>query len=241
MTFHIRSIQSYIALFAVILFAAACSKDKEEVLAPPSLSDVEIGSGNNKTGYAGGDIHIEAEITAPAKIASVKVSIHPEAGSGWEFDTTYTEGFAGLLNAELHKHIHIPAEAPTGDYHLDIVVTDQQGRTASVESDIVIVLDPTLPTLENFEVELSEDGTDLHIEGDIHAENKIAKVEVEIHGGDWEKEVEYTDEAMVGQTDYNLHKHIDITDAPAGHYHVHVKITDQAGKEREFEDHFDKP
>lgn len=240
MTFHIRSIQSYIGLFAIILFAAACSK-KEEVVAPPSLSNVEIGSGNNKTGYAGGDIHIEAEIMAPGKIASVRVTIHPKAGSGWEFDTTYTEGFTGLLNAEIHEHIHIPIEAPSGDYHLDIVVTDQQGKTTGVESDIKIVLDPTLPSIENFEVELSEDGTDLHIEGDIHAEKKIAKVAVEIHGGDWEKEVEYTDAAMVGQTAYSLHKHIDIADAPAGHYHVHVKITDQAGREREFEEHFDKP
>ncbi len=240
MTFRIKSIQSYIAFFSIILFAAACSKDKEEVLPAPSLSDVEIGSGNNKTGYAGGDIHLEAQITAPAKIASVRVSIHPEEGAGWEFDSTYTEGFAGLLNAEFHKHIHIPAEAATGEYHLHMVVTDQLGKTAQVESDIEIVLDPSLPNIEDFEVGLSADGTDLHVEGHVHAENKIARIEVEIHGGDWETEVSYTDAAMVGQTEYHLHKHIDVTEAPAGHYHIHVKIVDQSGKEREFEEHFDK-
>lgn len=228
-----------IALFAIVLFAA-CSKDEPE-LAAPSLSDIEIGSDNNKTGYAGGDIHIEAMITAPAKIASVKLSIHPETGTGWEFDSTYTEGFAGQLNAEFHKHIHIPVEAATGEYHLHFVVTDQKGKTVSLEEEIEIVLDPSLPDLSDFEVEVSSSGAELHVEGTISAPKKIAKVALEIHGGGWEKEFEYTDEAMVGKTSYDFHKHVSIADAPSGHYHVHFKIIDQAGKEREFEEHFDKP
>jgi hypothetical protein len=31
-----------------------------------------------------------------------------------------------------------------------------------------------------------------------------------------------------------------IPTAPAGHYHLHLKVTNQAGKENEFEEHFDK-
>jgi len=45
---------------------------------------------------------------------------------------------------------------------------------------------------------------------------------------------------MVGEADFNFHKHLDIAAAPSGHYHVHLKVTDQAGKENEFEEHFNK-
>ncbi|MFC3199905.1 hypothetical protein ACFOET_19960 [Parapedobacter deserti] len=36
-----------------------------------------------------------------------------------------------------------------------------------------------------------------------------------------------------------LHLDTELT-APAGHYHVRLKVVDQAGKENEFEEHFDK-
>ncbi|WP_291908896.1 DUF4625 domain-containing protein [Chitinophaga sp. CB10] len=75
--------------------------------------------------------------------------------------------------------------------------------------------------------------------GDISAPNKIASVTIEIHGA-WAYEVTYTDAAMVGQTTYHLHKHVNVSAAPAGHYHVHITVKDQAGKEREIEEHFDK-
>lgn len=236
MTFNIKS---YLTLCLVILFAA-CSKDDDPVLAPPAMSDIEIGSGNSKIGYAGGDIHVEAKITAPAKLASVTVTITPQEGTGWGIDTTYTEGFTGLLNAELHEHIDIPAEAPTGNYNLKIIVTDQAGKKTETAAVVEIKLDPTLPNLEDFEVSLSEDKTDLHVGGHIEAVNKIAKVELEVHGGGWEKDYDLTNEAMVGQTTYHLHAHVNVADAPAGHYHLHLKITDQSGKEMEFEEHFDK-
>lgn len=229
-----------IPVLAMPLLFAACSKDKDEVVPGPSMDGIEIGSGNNKIGYTGSDIHIEAKVAAPGNIANVQLTIHPEAGTGWKFDSVYTNGFAGLKNAEFHKHIIIPAEAATGHYHLHMVVTDQRGQKKTHEADIEIKTDPTLPTASGFAVSLGSGGTDLHLEADIAAQNKIAKAEVEIHGG-WETTVSYTDAAMVGQTAYHLHKHIDISKAPAGHYHVHLNIIDQAGKQKEFETHFDKP
>lgn len=222
---------------AVLLFAA-CSKDDDVLPAPPTISGVEIGAANSKIAYAGSDLHMEAEIEAAANIASVQLSIHPEGATGWDFDSVYTEGFKDLKNAEFHKHIDVPADAAVGHYHLHFTVTDAVGQKTEIEEEIEIQVDPTKPGVGTLELEL--EGGDLHIDADINAPNKIAKVEVEVHGTLWENEYSFTDAAMVGQTTYQFHKHIDISAAPAGHYHVHFVITDQAGKVTELEDHVDK-
>lgn len=228
-----------IALLLITSIFAACKKDKVE-LAGPTINGLEVGHENNKTAYPGTDIHIEAAIVAAANIAKVTLEIHPATAGGWEYEQEYTEGFAGQKNAAFHKHIDIPADAALGKYHIHLSVTDQQGQVTEVESELEIKFDPTLPSAIGFEIGLNAAGNDLHLEASISAVNKIAKITVEVHGPAWEKEFEFTDAAMVGQTTYNFHKHVNVGAAPAGHYHVHLKVTDQAGKENEFEEHFDK-
>ncbi|MCC8409811.1 DUF4625 domain-containing protein [Mucilaginibacter sp. UR6-1] len=226
-------------LLAGVTLFSACSKDDNETpVGAPAIEGLEVGANNNKIAHPGNDLHIEAQITAAANIKDVVLEIHPENGSGWEVNTTYTEGFAGLKNAEFHKHIDVPADAAVGDYHGHLKVTDQNGRVTEAEFELKVEADPTLPSVTGFEVGY---GNDLHVEATVAAPNKIAQIVVEVHGNDFEKEVVYTDAAMVGQTTYNLHKHVDVAAAPAGHYHVHLKVVDQAGKENEFEEHFDKP
>ncbi len=227
-------------LIVGLSFMAACKKEKQ--MAPkPTVTGLEVGINNSKIAHPGNDLHIEAQITAEGTIKEVVLEIHPEAGAGWKLTQTYTEGFAGQKNAEFHKHVDVPADAVLGDYHGHIKVTDQAGQVTEAEFELKITSDPTLPTVDGFEVGLNAAGNDLHVEADITAPNKIAKAVVEVHGNGWEKEVTYTDAGMVGQTAYNLHNHIDVTAAPKGHYHVHLKVVDQAGKENEFEEHFDKP
>ena len=228
-----------IALFLLTSVFAACKKDKVET-AGPSISGLEVGHENNKTAYPGTDIHIEAALSAMANIAKVTLEIHPATEGGWEYKQEFTEGFSGLKNADFHQHIDVPADAALGKYHIHLSMTDQQGRTTEVESELELKFDPTLPTATGFEVGLNTAGNDLHLEAEINAVNKIAKIVVEVHGPAWEKEFEFSDAAMVGATTYNFHKHVNVTEAPAGHYHVHLKIIDQAGKENEFEEHFDK-
>lgn len=228
----------FVALSISALFAACSDDDEVQPVAPPTITGVEIGSDNSKIAYAGGDIHIDAAITAAAGIEGVQVEIHPESGDGWEYDSLFTEGFAGLNNAQFHQHIDIPVDAAPGHYHFHLTVTDKNGVKADIEEEIEIKQDATLPSISGLAVEL--EGTELHLEAAITAPNKIAEVNVEIHGT-WEDEYTYTDADMVGQTAYNFHKHIDISAAPAGHYHIYINVVDQAGKEREFEDHFDKP
>ncbi|TLU96569.1 DUF4625 domain-containing protein [Dyadobacter sediminis] len=233
-------IKSMLALLLAGTLFASCNDDDDVNVAAPTLSGVEIGSGNNKQAHPGSDFHIEAQIVAPGGIERVQLEIHPVNGSGWKLDTVYTEGLAGLKNAELHKHIDVPASAALGKYDLHLTVTDKNGNKAEIGSELDVINDPSLPAVTGFAVEAEDAGKSLHLEAAIAAPNKIAAVTVEVHGEKWEKEFEFKDAAMVGQTAFDFHKHLDITAAPAGHYHVHLKVTDQAGKENEFEEHFDK-
>ena len=243
-TKHIFNMKHSKLILVFLLFAVtftACKKDNEIEPNAPEITGLEIGTDNKKIAHPGNDLHVEAQIVAQSNIASVTLEIHPETGTGWTFSTTYTEGFAGAKNAEFHKHIDVPADAPVGAYHVHLKVKDEAGRETSVESDLKLEADPTLPSVTGFEVGLNAAGNDLHSEATITAPNKIAKITVEIHGAAWEKEFIYTDANMVGLTTYNFHKHMNVADAPKGHYHVHLKIVDQANKENEFEEHFDKP
>jgi hypothetical protein len=229
----------FLILAIVASLFTACKKD--DVLSSPKITALEVGSNNNKTAYPGTDLHIEAALLAGENIASIKLEINPAASTGWKFEKEYTTGYGGQKNADFHEHLDIPADAALGKYHITLTLTDQQGQTVKVESDLELKFDPTLPQAAGLEVDLNAAGNDLHVEATITAVNKIASVTVEIHGGTYEKEFVYTDIAMVGTTGYNFHKHINVSDAPKGHYHVHLKILDQANKENEVEEHFDKP
>ena len=236
---HNKLIAGFLLIAATF---GACKKDDDVAgLSAPVISALEIGPDNNKTAHPGGDVHVEAEITATANIESVTLEINPKSGTGWKLNTVYMEGFAGLKNAEFHKHVDVPADAALGSYDVVLKVRDSNGQETKVESTLELQNDPSLPSLAGFEVGLNAAGNDLHAEATVTAANKIAQIIVEIHGNGWEKEFSYADANMVGQTTYNFHKHMDVTAAPKGHYHVHLKVVDQAGKAAEFEEHFDKP
>ncbi len=229
-----------LALVGLTIFSlASCNKDDDPVIENPTIEGLEVGHDNNRTAYPGSDLHLDAEILAPGIIASIKLEIHPGSGEGWTFEQVFIDGYEGLRNASFHEHLDVPADAAVGEYHLHLVVTDKAGNTAEAESHLEIVVDPTLPSIAGFEVDFDAEDGELHVEGDITAPNGIAEITVEIHGGSYEKEFEVPGD-YVGNTTFHLHQHFDISDAPAGHYHVHLKVVDQAGKEMEFEEHFDK-
>jgi len=234
-----KTTKTLLLFFLFAITFTACKKD-EQMPQAPTISALEVGTNNSKIAHPGNDLHIEAKINAPANIKDVVIEIHPKSGSGWNFNTTYTEGLAGLKAAELHKHIDVPVDASVGAYHGHVKVTDQNGQVSEVEFELQITADPSLAKVTDFEVGLNTAGNELHVEAAITAPNKIAKLVLEIHGSGWEKEVSYRDAALVGKTSYTLHTHLDVAAAPKGHYHVHLKVVDQSGKEVEFEEHFDK-
>jgi hypothetical protein len=132
--------------FAGGLFIYSCDKDDT---AKPVINLTELGYENSKIGYAGSDLHVEAEIVAEGKIDKVSIEIHPEGEheeksasavlheGEWEVDTTFTE-FSGLKNTTFHKHFNIPVLADTGHYHFHFIVTDMEGQQAVTEEELEI-------------------------------------------------------------------------------------------------------
>ncbi len=148
-------LKTIVVLLAVTAVLASCEKDP----AAPKISGLEIGKDNSGIAYVGGDLHIEAEIVAEAKIARIVLTIHPEEehahhapiqrvisisehSTHWEVDTTYTGKYAGVKNIEFHEHIKVPLYAETGDYHLHLLVVDMDGKTAEVEEEFSVVEAP---------------------------------------------------------------------------------------------------
>ncbi len=77
-------------------------------------------------------------------------------------------------------------------------------------------------------------GNDLHVEAQIVAEGTIREAEVHIHGSGWEHEVDFP--GLVGKKNGEIHTHIDVpSTVPAGHYHVHISVTDEKGQTTEVE------
>lgn len=124
------------------------SCEKEDKVARPEISELELGIGNNHVAYIGSDLHIEAEIVAEGVINQVIVEIHQEEGSSEEIVATFDE-FAGKKNTTFHKHIDIPDGTTAGTYHCHLTVTDKEGYETTVEEEISLeeLADTEAPTL----------------------------------------------------------------------------------------------
>ncbi len=126
-----------VAIFASIFYS--CDSDDDGTsYAAPVLSDIELGIGNSHIAYLGSDLHIEIEVVAEGTIDIIEVEIHNEDDpDGWEGEFIYDE-FSGLLNTTFHKHVDIPDDIDTGDYHFHFTVTDMQGNQTSIEEELEI-------------------------------------------------------------------------------------------------------
>ncbi len=126
-------------LIAALFSFSSCEKDKDPDLSAPVIDLAEVGSGNSKTATIGDDLHLEGTITAEALIHRIDIEIHQEGGGSFEIKKSYIDGkYIGVKEAEFHEHLDIPANAPAGEYHLHFTVTDKNGKTTTVESEILL-------------------------------------------------------------------------------------------------------
>ncbi len=113
-------------------------------IAAPTITGIELGDDPEGVGVIGDDIHFEAEVSAPGKIATVTIRIVQRAGGSysgpWSLEITWNE-YAGSTEAHVHKHVDIPAAAVAGTYDFLIIVTDQVGQTTEIRRDFVITAD----------------------------------------------------------------------------------------------------
>lgn len=236
---------SKIGIFTLVassLIFTSCSDD--DAADTISINIKEVGSNNSGVATAGSNLHIEADLVATARIASVEIEMHHETdASAPEINVIFTE-YAGQINAELHKHIDIPDNQPAGDYHLHIKVMDANGNTRTAETEVRILAS----NANLFSINLTEighgtagnfhahAGEDMHIEGTISSTNPIASIAIEIHKtGAPDIEAVFTT-PYAGQTSVNFHEHIDIpANQPTGMYHFHLVVIDNQGNEAEVE------
>lgn len=183
---------SILGLFAVSSFFS-CKKEKVRTeVEKPTIEIKEVGLSNSKTVYAGHDLHLEAEVKAPGKIANVKLQITLKSTNyGWDFIKTYTTGYAGLKNADFHEHIDVPENATIGEYEVLIMVTDELGNKVQDKAGFDVKRDLTLPSATG--TVINRNGNLLNVTSAISAPNKLAKVSVEVQSSAWTKMFDYTD------------------------------------------------
>ena len=243
-----------ISILGLALFS--CQDDEDVNFDAPVISGFEFGKGGTNetdgTAFRGSDLHLEAEIMAEATVASITVKIHGhdlEVGEGeeeWDFSQIYTDDKYLVNNPVFHEHIDIPANAPAGEYHVTMEVTDEAGKTSEVEGHLE-VMSPV--TISDFEMdETVTRGSDFHVEFMINAVNGIHQISVDVHAHDitpgageveWDFE-EVFEEGYHELMEAEFHEHIDVpATAPAGEYHVIFTIEDEDGNTMEYESHID--
>lgn len=249
------------------LFISSCSDDNEEdnTAKKPVVTLNEVGEENSKTAAAGSDLHLEGDITAENGIKRIDIEIRPDSGSGLIIKKSFTEGkYIGVKNTTFHEHIDIPVEAPAGGYHLYFTVTDQQGQTETVESEISLTTDwqvkgnVSVKSLTSGELDCPESGIvytygHLALQATIKVKDgsiKSIKMNAKQENGDGE--VAETDltadyDAATGQlsTVYPKGEEDRIPlDQPTGTYRLNLVVTLENGETQTFTTHVevsDKP
>lgn len=137
-----------IALFLTATILVSCddddNNDNEETR---ELSITDITATNHDNGSIevprGGEIALDftaiASDDARLDYYHIELHDHPESGLIDDeyriIDETFRDlsTFKGLRNANVHQHIAVPQEANLGEYHVVIVVVDEDGNSVDTE------------------------------------------------------------------------------------------------------------
>ena len=243
-------------LGAFALFLQSCSSDDDDndATAAPVISNFEYGEGSShstdQVGYKGTDIHMEAEITAEATVNAITLSIHAhdltlgEDEVEWNYEQVYTDSAYLVINPTFHEHIDVPTNIPSGEYHVELTVTDKAGNSTTVEGHIQI-LDPI--TISDISLDTTvQRGTDFHAEFMVLAVNGIHNISVDAHAhgltpaegeAEWHYE-EIFEEGYHELTEAEFHEHIDVpATAPVGEYHIVFTVEDEDGNTQSYDSH----
>ena len=259
-TLNIIKMKTNFKLIAIALFLGtflfSCSSDDDENFGAPTISGFEYGEGSSHSteqiAYKGSDIHLEAEIMAEATVSSITVSIHShdltpgDDEVEWDFEQIFTDSNYLVINPTFHEHIDVPEDAPAGEYHIELLVIDEEGNSTEVEGYIQIL---DIITLSDISIDTTvARGNDFHTEFMISAVNGIHNITVDIHAHDitpgdgeveWDYEAEFED-GYHEETEVEFHEHIVVPDtAPAGEYHMIFTVEDENGNTEEYETHID--
>ncbi|NJX14077.1 DUF4625 domain-containing protein [Tamlana crocina] len=255
----IKSSFKFLAMAAFVgLSFQSCSNDDDSVsLNAPVISNFEFGEGSTHStdpvAYKGSDIHLEAEINAEATVKSISLSIHSHdltPGEGeveWDYEMVYTDSKYLVINPEFHEHVDVPSNIPAGEYHVELVVTDELGNSTEIDGHIDI-MDPIAISDVSIDETVAR-GSDFHAEFMINAVHGIHNIAIDVHAhgltpGDgeveWDFEEIFDGDKYHGKTEVEFHEHIDVpATAPAGEYHIEFTVEDEEGNTTSYDAHID--
>src|SRR5690606_35174261 len=107
-------------------------------LDPITLSDFSIDTAVAR----GSDFHAEFLINAVHGVHNITVDIHAHGitpGTGeveWHYEEVFEAGYHGETEVEFHEHIDVPTTVPAGEYHLVIIVEDEDGNIKRYDTHI---------------------------------------------------------------------------------------------------------
>lgn len=205
------------------------------------VSDLKIGTAaKDKSSHLGAPIPVSGTVFAEHNVASLEVSLKDESGAETLIQQQLTDEVSGSTKTDFSTHLSLPADAEAGNYLVSLTVKDQQGNEQTEESPITLRIDSSFPAIVDLDVGINAAGNDLHLESNLAAANKLAKVIVLIEGESWNKEVEFAKSNVVGKVTLHFHEHVHVDQAPAGDYKVTLTIVDENGNKASTQADFTK-
>lgn len=132
-----KNLHYLIFVLALSLLYISCQKDELQI--------TDVRAGNHDGGVEvirGGTISVDFDAFAgEAALDFYHIEIHDHPSSGLiedeykiiDDDFKELSTFKGLRNAHVHEHITVPAEANLGEYHVVIIVVDEEGYSLDTE------------------------------------------------------------------------------------------------------------
>lgn len=206
----------------------------------PGIHDVEVGEENNGEGYLGTTMPVKATINfGEEQLSTITLGMTSADGSS-SFEMDLTPRYAGQSKVKLEEDLIFPEGTEAGEYVLTLNTKGSSGTIYKNEGKFHILVDSSLPVVDEFEVSINAKGNDLHLAAHIASPKKIEKVVLLITGLEWSKEFVYNKASVKDQTAIHFHEHAHVDDAPAGGYEVVLTVQDQAGRKATANGKFEK-
>ncbi|KXX70545.1 DUF4625 domain-containing protein [Flammeovirga sp. SJP92] len=214
---------------ALILLFLSCNQEDEQS-SNLRIEDLKYGRGttghgDNQIGYAGVDLHLEAQVYGDDVASEVYVTVESLTDTSFiKFD--YSRYYEGRRNTFIHEHPVIPTYFDTGAYHLELTVIDKKGEKAVEGGELIIV-----PVIQFLDVELEGEiiaGEAIAIAFQLHGLNILRDLNIVlVDSNDNEVLSNYYDFTTANTNIIDFNDRIQIpTDLPAGDYFVKAIATD---------------
>lgn len=217
-------------LGAIMLFFVVFSSCSDGQV---GISNLKVGERNSGEATLGLPMQINADVKLEENIVGIVldiVSLDIESDE-WTYQQDFGTKYSGTNTAKFDEQYMFPNGTLAGDYELTLTVTGESGAIVQQKRDFKILVDSTVPFVDELEVGINASGDDLHLAAHIAAARKIRQVVLLVEGSEWSKEFVFEQARIKDQTSVHFHEHAHVDEAPAGTYQVTLTVEDQDGRQ----------